>query len=587
MDEKKFSQSVDYYRKNIGKVKGKTIFVAMGLDDVKAHYSLAPLSRAIHEEGGDIHIMAFDGHSPLMESMLKVWKIHRDYKNKKSSSAVKAFREFVQFSGRKAGENIENIFSAPDYILRPGEKGFRGSMELEYRAGWCRERKKKTLNKTCALVWDQVYNLKQNDRAGLGFETIPSEKMLDKPLKDYLDSFVIIRSMLEEVRKITGKVTINSSSTRDSMLKPMEKTSEMRATILGCELSKDINEAVFRRWKNLSRFIGAGKIKSNTATFFIAGKGYPGKHAFGQNIGYPTPNRKSRWQSPAGIIYQPPHAPQTSVDSRGPKARIGFTETLPIEVFIQTSNINWMKMKKKNDELARVALKSDKFVVKSPSRAKYRTNFEVNLVKKDGSKRQPLTSDVDIRGVLDKDYHKKSRIKAGTMGNIPGGEMFVTPENMKGTFVGDVVINIDQSYSLNSKNPMVVEAGKKGYKIIKGPKKVLEAFNKKKKEARQILNKQAKVMPKELINLKKRNFNGIGEFAINTNPKAEVCDYLIVNEKIANMIHVALGSGFEEDKSTEYHSDIVIDAPRQKLDIYGLDNKNNKLWVMKKGKLLV
>ena len=63
---------------------------------------------------------------------------------------------------------------------------------------------------------------------------------------------------------------------------------------------------------------------------------------------------------------------------------------------------------------------------------------------------------------------------------------------------------------------------------------------------------KSKSLPRDIIGMKKRNFNGIGEFAVNTNPRAYLCDYLIVNEKIADMIHIALGSGFEPDKSTEY-----------------------------------
>ena len=102
-----------------------------------------------------------------------------------------------------------------------------------------------------------------------------------------------------------------------------------------------------------------------------------------------------------------------------------------------------------------------------------------------------------------------------------------------------------------------------------------------------ILLKQEKhkALPKNIIKMKKDNFNKIGEFAINTNPKARLCNYLIVNEKIAGMIHIALGSGFEDDRATVYHYDVVINAKEQKLDIYGLKGKN-KLWMMKKGKLV-
>jgi len=141
---------------------------------------------------------------------------------------------------------------------------------------------------------------------------------------------------------------------------------------------------------------------------------------------------------------------------------------------------------------------------------------------------------------------------------------------------------------LSEENPLVIEADKEGYKIASGPKDIIEKLEHKKKEAWEILINQEKhnSAPKEIIELKKRNFNRIGEFAINTNPNAKLCDYLIVNEKIARMIHIALGSGFEPDTATEYHTDIVINSPRQKLDIYGIDNDGKEHWIIKKGEFV-
>ena len=171
------------------------------------------------------------------------------------------------------------------------------------------------------------------------------------------------------------------------------------------------------------------------------------------------------------------------------------------------------------------------------------------------------------------------------MGNIPGGEAFVTPEYIKGVFVGDVVVHVDQSYPLNEKNPLVVECNGDSYKIISGPKEIIKKINKRKEEAMKLLleAEKNKALPQEIIELKKSNFERVGEFAINTNPKARLCEYLIVNEKIAKMMHVALGSGFEPDRSTEYHMDIVFNAPRQKLDVYGIDKKGSKVWILKDG----
>ena len=53
------------------------------------------------------------------------------------------------------------------------------------------------------------------------------------------------------------------------------------------------------------------------------------------------------------------------------------------------------------------------------------------------------------------------------------------------------------------------------------------------------------------------------------------------------MIHVAFGSGFEPDKATEYHMDVVIDSIRQKLDIYGVDNTGEKQWILKSGRFVL
>ena len=121
-----------------------------------------------------------------------------------------------------------------------------------------------------------------------------------------------------------------------------------------------------------------------------------------------------------------------------------------------------------------------------------------------------------------------------------------------------MLLSADQSYLLSESNPLVVESDGESYKIISGPKDIIEKLEKKKDEAWQlILNQERfKSLPQEIIDLKKNNFGRIGEFAINTNPSAKLCEYLIVNEKIARMIHVALGSGFEPDRATEYHTDI-------------------------------
>ena len=155
--------------------------------------------------------------------------------------------------------------------------------------------------------------------------------------------------------------------------------------------------------------------------------------------------------------------------------------------------------------------------------------------------------------------------------------------------INTVIINIDRSYNLNPKKPLIVSFSKKGYKIKAGEKKILDAMKKERDEGKkQIANfVKHKSLPKNIIDIYKENFWKVGEFSVNTNPTCELCDYLIVNEKIANMMHLALGMGFDPDRKTVYHWDIVVNAPRQKMNIYGVDSKNKVHNILKNGKFVV
>ena len=99
-----------------------------------------------------------------------------------------------------------------------------------------------------------------------------------------------------------------------------------------------------KKYKKLSDILDLKRIKVVDASFFIAGKGYSGKHVLGEVIGYPSLNKKTRWQSPGQMVYKLDFYPQTASDDRIPLARVGFTETLPVDVFVETCNIDWKKI---------------------------------------------------------------------------------------------------------------------------------------------------------------------------------------------------------------------------------------------------
>lgn len=585
---KEFNKAIKYYQKKLSNYKGKTIFIHIPLNDKKAYYSIAPLSRAIHNLNSTVHISMAKKDAKSIAALREVWKIFEDLNKGIKNSKTKALDEFIKIVDKKAKGKFRKIFKKPDLSFVSNYKYFiSNGIKLELKGGWFVKYRWNDLLKTAKIIWTQVYNLKKNEKVGLGFETIPIQKKMELPIEDYLDSYAINRSMIEV---IPNKKSAGASTAVWSQLDEGERIGELKSTLFGCELEKEIDEPIFKKYKTLSKLLRLDRIKPNDATFGIHGKGYGGKHLFGEIIGYPTLNKKSRWSSPGGIVYKFNWYPQAKDESRDPMTRLGFTETLPIDIFIKTCKINWLEMKRKNDKLIKIFDKSKKIIVKSNK--KDWTNFEVGLIRPNGRHRITNGSDVDIRSKINKKYYKLTGLKTGTMANLPGGEAFITPEYLKGRVIGDIVISIDQSYRLSEKSPFIINVIKKGYKVEKAPPKIKKAFDKEKREAwKRLLNiEKHKSLPQKIINLKKKNFNRIGEFAINTNPTAELCDYLIVNEKIAGMIHVAMGSGFDDDRSTEYHTDVVINAKKQKLDIYGIkknSKKEEKIWIMKKGNLLV
>ncbi|HII68339.1 TPA: hypothetical protein HA270_00550, partial [Candidatus Woesearchaeota archaeon] len=421
---------------------------------------------------------------------------------------------------------------------------------------------------------------------------IPSAKTIELPLEDYLDSYAMARAFTEIALKKGSKVSLAAVTMRASRLDDPVRTMDVLTTLRGCEIEKDIPEPVFRAFRTLSQAIGAQRLTFNTAAIHIHGKGYFGKHLFGESIGYPTKNRKSRWTTPGEMMLKDRYSPQTFIEDRDPMMRYALTETLPLEIFIETCNLDYAILKKRSDAVRDVLNRCDYLLVKGNKAKKgAKTDLRVDLIRKtDNHRRMFTSSDCDVRYMIDKDFYKETGKKAGNYANFPSGETFTTPEKVTGTLVGDVVINIDRSRVIPKNRPLIVHFSDKGrWTLNDGPEDIRKKMEKEIAEGLKRIEhlEKQRSLPKSMTDMYRENIDGVGEFAVNTNPKAKLCDYLIVNEKIAGMIHLALGMGFETDKKTVYHWDIVINAPEQEIDIYGFDKKGREQWVMKQGKLVV
>lgn len=557
-----FNAEVNLYKSRLRNVK--SVYVYGGY---KNFFSLAPFSKACSDLEIDLHL-SISSRKDNDRVIFEMWEIYENLKNKRIGKKEACLRELLDTIDI---DNFERFFEKPDLILKTSDTFFQ-------KSNWFKPVMEKELRKTTDAIVKNVYALKKSEKFSIGFALIPKE--ISHPLNDFLDSYAICHNMFLSSR-FCSSVVLKAGTERKSMLDEPEKVSELMTTISGMELEKDLPLPVFKRYKELSWLLKLEKIKIPDASFFISTKGYHGRHYFGEKYGYPTRNMKDKWPTPGGIIHKLYWSPQSKNEDRLPLSRYAFTSTVPIERLVESCLIDYKKMRKRNNTIKKILEKCDTVYVKS----KY-SNFEVSL-NNNGKRRLIMKSDSDVRTKINPQVLKETGMKVGRMGNIPGGEAFTTPFFIKGKIIGDVVINVDRSYRLSKNGPVIIEADKAGYKIIKGPKVVIDAYNRKISDAKKNLANLEKnnSISKEIIELKKKNFYNIGEFAINTNPNAKLCDYLIINEKIANMIHIALGSGFEPDSSTEYHMDIVIDAPRQKLDIFGTGKKN--YWILKEGKFCV
>jgi len=590
---KELNKAVAFYKKELKGLlkKGNACLIELPLANEKAFFSLAPLSRAIHELDADASVFVLSHESKMLPALRKTWKIFSELKQGKKTKATKYLQEFISSVAKKTkGREFESLFKEPELTILAKPAFFlAGSKKLPFQAKWVKKRQWNGLLEAASKILKQGYGAKKSERASIGFELLPKAKDLKLPLDDYLDSFSIAYTFALKATTLCKSVSMGADTGRKSQLLPMERISDLAATISGCEYEKSISEPWFNAFKKLSPIIGANRLQISQLSFAIHGEGYGGQHFFGMKIGYPTPNKKSRWQGPGQMMLKPYWYIQSKIDPRPARRRHAITETLPIENYVRTCNIDYFQLRKRDDEIRNVLRKCVKLFAVGRKLPQGQTNLCLDMSHIHSGKSPLLVSDIEVNPITEPEAARVFKTKSGRYGNFPGGEVFFTPHKMDGTFVGDVVIAIDKSYIIPQNNPMVVSVKDGKYKLLSASSEIKKAFEKRKKESWQLIGilEKNKSSPKSIIQSMRKNFGRVGEFAVNTNPKARLSRYLIETEKLAKMMHIALGSGYEPNRETTYHCDIVINAPRQKIDLWGIDKKGKEHWVIKKGNFVV
>jgi aminopeptidase len=173
--------------------------------------------------------------------------------------------------------------------------------------------------------------------------------------------------------------------------------------------------------------------------------------------------------------------------------------------------------------------------------------------------------------------------RPGTGGNLPAGEVFVSPElgTARGHLVFDGSVASDEGVILPSR-PIEVEV-EGGFVVeIRGgeaAESLRRSLARGAERARRM--EQEGALPPGQGEVYARNAWGIGELGIGLNPAAEIIGNVINDEKVYGTCHLAIGHNYDEDAPSLIHLDGLVRSPSIRLHGPG----GEELAIMERGKL--
>jgi leucyl aminopeptidase (aminopeptidase T) len=245
------------------------------------------------------------------------------------------------------------------------------------------------------------------------------------------------------------------------------------------------------------------------------------------------------------------------------KTRSFWSPSVTAEMFEKTVPIDYKKLAKNAQKLKKIFDSAD----------------EVHITTKQGS---DLV--VGLRGRKAK-ADNGGFFKPGDGGNLPAGEMFISPElgSSKGTLVFDGSIASDKGIIL-IKKPIKCTVKKNLVTKITGGKeaKQLQDSLKRAEKTTKKFAKDGKISKKDLPNYLKNIYN-LGELGIGLNEKAKIVGNMLEDEKVFKTCHLAIGANYDEDANALIHLDGLLTNPTMEIT----DKKGQTKLIMKDGKIVV
>ena len=543
-------------------LKGKRILLMLDLGDEGGFFSSFPLMEGLRRSGAECYMITSSKGSKVIRMLKSIWEILDG-----EDEASRRFLSMVNDAFAKKGEgSFARFVSKPDVVLQHRHREYYGNgvkIDVGEAEEWIDGLDKGGIEGACKRMLKEGLNMREDEDFIQLIPTPPIKPRL--PKEDYLASYIEAYVLQNTAKSASNEVTTISLNFKPDPNLPIDLHLESMVVFWALEHEKNIEEPIFKAYSELSSEKGLSEVcVPPTVWFGFIGEGYMGKDMFGEVIGYPTPNGKARWQSGFRLIRKHSWYPQSKEDGRDPLLRFAITETIPVETFCRTIDVEYGLLRDRAIKIRDIINGAEEIVVDGRGVDGARTMMTVEI----GDR----IAKVDD-GIVD--------MKAETnFGNFPAGEVFITPEAVHGVFVADEVIAIDRSYLLES--PLIIKLKGNEYEVVDGPRAVLNVIERERRKAWERIEAwEAKGLPKDFVELNKKNFMNIGEFALGLNPNAKVSQYLIEAEKIDRTVHIALGSGYDPDRPTTYHWDSVA-GWNQRLSVTAIKD-GKEVFVLKDG----
>lgn len=175
--------------------------------------------------------------------------------------------------------------------------------------------------------------------------------------------------------------------------------------------------------------------------------------------------------------------------------------------------------------------------------------------------------------------------RPGTGGNVPAGEVFISPELGKGegTIVFDGCIS-SKGGVIIIKKPIVATVKKNMVTRIEGGREARElkaTLTAAKRSTREFAKKG--LLSKKAVPGYLKNIYNLGELGIGLNENAKIVGKMLEDEKVFKTCHIAIGANYDRDAEALNHLDGLVKRPT----IEVRDARGRATVIMKNGNIMV